>query len=171
MLFHRICYCQFENSNEQRHRCPPLPPPHRLQQHKNPRPQCVCVLRAHLVTVHHEVVCGNQGFEDHHPAGVAHPLHQRVDHLGHVHVGLVLGGLDQVWRRKQKFFQRGMGARANCCTALVFPPSGPRAHPGPLGFIYFGPACMSRHLPSQTHADEVSTLRQRLPVVTHSGSS
>lgn len=58
------------------------------------------------MTVHHEVVCGYQGFEDHHPAGVADPLHQRVDHLGHVHIGLVLGGLDQVWRRKgaeQKF--------------------------------------------------------------------
>lgn len=59
------------------------------------------VLHAHLVTVHHEVVCGYQGFEDHHPAGIADPLHQRVDHLGHVHVGLVLGGLDQVWGRNE----------------------------------------------------------------------
>lgn len=46
--------------------------------------------------MHHEVVCGDQGFEDHHPAGVAGPLHQRVGHLGDVHIG-VLGGLDQVW--------------------------------------------------------------------------
>lgn len=54
-------------------------------------------LHAHLVTVHHQVVRGNHGLEDHHPAGIADPLHQRVDHLGDVHVGLVLGGLDQVW--------------------------------------------------------------------------
>lgn len=46
--------------------------------------------------MHHEVVCGDQGFEDHHPAGVAGPLHQRIGHLGDVHIG-VLGGLDQVW--------------------------------------------------------------------------
>lgn len=60
---------------------------------------------AHLVTVHHEVVCGDQGFEDHHPAGITDPLHQCVDHLGDVHIGLVLGGLDQVWRRAED--QRG----------------------------------------------------------------
>lgn len=74
-----------------------------LQQHKNLRPQWgqMYVLHAHLVTVHHEVVRGYQGFEDHHPAGIADPLHQRVNHLGHVHVSLVLGGLDQVWRRNE----------------------------------------------------------------------
>lgn len=48
----------------------------------------------HLVAMHHEVVRGDQGFENHHPAGVAGPLHQRVSHLGDVHVGF-LGGLDQ----------------------------------------------------------------------------
>lgn len=83
------------------------------QQHKNLRPGWgqTCVLHAHLVSVHHEVVCGYQGFEDHHPAGIADPLHQRVDHLGHVHVGLVLGGLDQVWRRNE--VQRGSRAQGD----------------------------------------------------------
>ena len=46
--------------------------------------------------MHHEVVCGDQGFVDHHPAGVADPLEQRVGQRGDVHIG-VLGGLDQVW--------------------------------------------------------------------------
>lgn len=69
--------------------------------------------RAHLVAVDHEVVCGNQGFENHHPAGIADPLHQRVDHLGNVHVGLVLGGLDQVWEEISRVeFQRGSRAEA-----------------------------------------------------------
>lgn len=69
--------------------------------------------RAHLVAVHHEVVCGNQGFEDHHPAGIADPLHQRVDDLGDVHVGLVLGGLDQVWEEISRAeFQRGSKVEA-----------------------------------------------------------
>lgn len=107
-----------------------------LQQQKN--------LHAHLVTVHHEVVCGYQGFEDHHPAGVADPLDQRVDHLGHVHVGLVLGGLDQVWRRNEpsrssareratrRFNRktdgmakekRGAASSGRCCTPLAFPSS------------------------------------------------
>lgn len=45
--------------------------------------------------MHHKVVCGDQGFENHHPAGIASPLYQRVGHLGDVHVGF-LGGLDQV---------------------------------------------------------------------------
>lgn len=54
------------------------------------------VLQAHLIAMHHEVVCGDQGFENHHPAGISGPLHQRVGHLGDVHIGL-LGGLDQVW--------------------------------------------------------------------------
>lgn len=29
---------------------------------------------SYLVAVHHEVVGGDQGFEDHHPAGVGRPL-------------------------------------------------------------------------------------------------
>lgn len=65
--------------------------------HKSPSTPCMSLStwQPHLVAVHHEVVCGDQSFENHHPAGVAHPLHQRVGHLGDVHVG-VLGGLDQI---------------------------------------------------------------------------
>lgn len=51
--------------------------------------------------MHHEVVCGDQGFENHHPAGVASPLHQCVSHLGDVHIGL-LGGLDQDWKAERR---------------------------------------------------------------------
>lgn len=76
-----------------------------LQQHKDLHPPWgggVYAFHAHLVTVHHQVVRSNQGLEDHHPAGIADPLHQRVDHLGDVHVGLVLGGLDQVWDENEQ---------------------------------------------------------------------
>lgn len=51
--------------------------------------------------MHHKVVCGDQGFENHHPAGIASPLYQRVGHLGDVHVGF-LGGLDQVWEAQME---------------------------------------------------------------------
>lgn len=56
--------------------------------------------------MHHKVVCGDQGFENHHPAGIASPLYQRVGHLGDVHVGF-LGGLDQVWEAQGKDGTRG----------------------------------------------------------------
>lgn len=56
---------------------------------------CVNVY-AYLIAMNHEVVSGNQGFENHYPAGIASSLYQRVGHLGDVHVSLVLGGLDQV---------------------------------------------------------------------------
>jgi len=59
------------------------------------------VLWSNLVALHQEVVCGDQGFEDHHPAGVAGPLYQCVSHLGNVHVGF-LGGLDQVWEAQRR---------------------------------------------------------------------
>lgn len=59
------------------------------------------VLYPHLIAMHHEVVCGDQGFENHHPAGIAGPLHQRVGHLGDVDIGL-LGGLDQVWDAQRR---------------------------------------------------------------------
>lgn len=61
--------------------------------------------------MHHDVVCGDQGLENHHPAGIAGPLHQRISHLGDVHGGL-LGGLDEVWlgdRRGQKMHRHEKG--------------------------------------------------------------
>lgn len=58
--------------------------------------QQIRIIWPYLIALHHEVVCGDQGFENYHPAGITHPLHQRVCHLGDVHVG-ILGGLDQVW--------------------------------------------------------------------------
>ena len=63
---------------------------------------CVCVrLRAsYLVAVHHEVVGGNERFEDHHPAGVGCALKQRVRQLGNVHVHLI-GAVDQIWRAQK----------------------------------------------------------------------
>lgn len=47
----------------------------------------------HLIAMNHEVVCGDQGFEDHHPAGVSGSLYQNVGHLRDVHIGF-LGGLN-----------------------------------------------------------------------------
>lgn len=41
------------------------------------------------------VVCGDERFEDHHPAGIHRPLEQRVGHLWDVHIGLIGGG-DQI---------------------------------------------------------------------------
>lgn len=51
---------------------------------------------SYLVAVHHEVVRGDEGFEDHHPAGVGRALKQRVGQLGNVHVHLI-GAVDQIW--------------------------------------------------------------------------
>jgi hypothetical protein len=35
-----------------------------------------CIDRAHLIAIDHEVLCGDEGLEDHHPAGVGGPLKQ-----------------------------------------------------------------------------------------------
>lgn len=57
----------------------------------------VCpVCASYLVSIHHEVVSGDEGFEDHHPAGVGRALEQRVRQLGDVHVHLV-GAVDEIW--------------------------------------------------------------------------
>jgi len=50
---------------------------------------------AHLIAVDHEVLCGDEGLEDHHPASVGGPLKQRVRQLRNVHVHLV-GAVDQI---------------------------------------------------------------------------
>lgn len=60
---------------------------------------CVCAA-SYLVAVHHEVVGGDKGFEDHHPAGVGCALKQRVRQLGNVHVHLI-GAVDQIWVRER----------------------------------------------------------------------
>lgn len=51
---------------------------------------------SYLVAVHHEVVGGDQGFEDHHPARVGRPLKQRVRQMGDVYVHVV-GAVDEIW--------------------------------------------------------------------------
>lgn len=61
--------------------------------------------RSYLVSIHHEVVSGDEGFEDHHPAGVGRALEQRVRQLGDVHVHLV-GAVDEIWR-----WERGGGEK------------------------------------------------------------
>lgn len=72
----------------------------------------------HLVAMHHEVVRGDQGFEDHHPAGVAGPLHQRVGHLGDVHVGF-LGRLDQDCEEERRDRRSGGGYQQGRDSAQV----------------------------------------------------
>lgn len=53
------------------------------------------VKASYLVAVHHEVVGGDKGFEDHHPAGVGRALEQRVCQLRDAHVHLI-GAVDQI---------------------------------------------------------------------------
>lgn len=55
----------------------------------------VCVCIPYLVAVHHEVVGGNEGFEDHHPAWVGCSLEKSVCQLGNVDVHLI-GAVDQI---------------------------------------------------------------------------
>ena len=60
---------------------------------------------SYLVAVHHEVVGGDKGFEDHHPAGVGRALEQRVCQLGNVHVHLI-GAVNQIWQRGERERER-----------------------------------------------------------------
>lgn len=55
----------------------------------------VIVSSAHLIAVDHEVVCGDERLEDHHPARAGGPLKQWVSQLGNVHIHLI-GAMDQV---------------------------------------------------------------------------
>lgn len=48
-----------------------------------------------LVAVDHEMVCGCQGLEDNHPAGVGGPFKQCVSQLRDVHIHFICA-LDQV---------------------------------------------------------------------------
>lgn len=63
---------------------------------------------SYLVAVHHEVVGGNQGFEDHHPAGVGRPLKQRVRQMGDVNIH-VIGAVDEIWRGGEEREIEGRG--------------------------------------------------------------
>lgn len=53
------------------------------------------LLGSDLIAIDHQMVCGCEGLEDNHPAGVGGPLKQRVSQLGNVHVHLV-GAVDQI---------------------------------------------------------------------------
>lgn len=59
------------------------------------------VHRAHLVAVHHEVVCGDERFENHDPAVAGRALQQRVCQVGDADVQLI-GAVDQVWGTEKK---------------------------------------------------------------------
>lgn len=51
---------------------------------------------AYLAAVHHEVVCGDERFENHNPAVARRALQQRVGQMGDANVQLI-GAVDQVW--------------------------------------------------------------------------
>lgn len=56
---------------------------------------------AHLVAVHHEVMCGDERFENHDPAVAGRALQQRVCQVGDADVQLI-GAVDQVWGTEKK---------------------------------------------------------------------
>lgn len=53
-------------------------------------------MEAHLVAVHHEVVGGDERFENHDPAVAGGALQQRVCQMGDADVQLI-GAVNQVW--------------------------------------------------------------------------
>lgn len=55
----------------------------------------------HLVAVHHEVVCGDERFENYDPAAAAAALQQRVGQVGDADVQLI-GAVDQIWSGREK---------------------------------------------------------------------
>lgn len=59
------------------------------------------VRSAHLVAIHHEVVCGDERFENHYPAVAGCALQQCVRQVGDADVQLI-GAVDQVWRTQNK---------------------------------------------------------------------
>lgn len=69
---------------------------------------------SHLVAVHHEVVRGDEGFEDHDPAVAGGALQQRVCQVGDADVQLI-GAVNQVWKgggAEQR--KHGVNAAAAC---------------------------------------------------------
>ena len=61
----------------------------------------ILVCLAHLIAVHHEVVCGDERFENHNPAVAGCALQQCVCQVGDADVQLI-GAVDQVWRIQNK---------------------------------------------------------------------
>lgn len=57
--------------------------------------EILSTLTTDLIAMDTHVVCGDERFEDNHPAGIHGPLKQSVSHLWDVHVGLIGGG-DQI---------------------------------------------------------------------------
>lgn len=55
---------------------------------------------AHLVAVHHKVVCGDERFKHHYPAVTGCALQQCVCQVGNADVQLI-GAVDQVWRTQE----------------------------------------------------------------------
>lgn len=64
---------------------------------------------AHLVAVHHEVVRGDERFEDHDPAAAGGALQQRVCQVGDADVQLI-GAVNQVWGGVKAQMQRKCSA-------------------------------------------------------------
>lgn len=61
--------------------------------------QSILSWSAHLVAVHHEVVCGDEGFENHNPAVGSRSLQECVRQMGDADVQLI-GAVDQVCRKQ-----------------------------------------------------------------------
>lgn len=59
------------------------------------------VQSAHLVAVHHEVVRGDERFENHYPTVAGRPLQHRVCQVWDADVQLI-GAVDQVWKTEEK---------------------------------------------------------------------
>lgn len=62
---------------------------------------------AHLAAIHHEVVRGDERFEDHDPAVAGGALQQRVCQVGDADVQLI-GAVNQVWRGGGTKAEKGM---------------------------------------------------------------
>ncbi len=60
---------------------------------------------AHLISIHHYVVCSDERFEDHNPAAVGGSFKQSVGQLGHVHIHLI-GAVDQVWKHMRHMLEQ-----------------------------------------------------------------
>lgn len=76
------------------------------------------VCSAHLVAVHHEVVCGDERFENYYPAVTGCALHQRVCQVGDADVQLI-GAVDQVWRTQSR------GGKKSMCECAAMTMSNP----------------------------------------------
>lgn len=68
-------------------------------------------MEAYLVAVHHEVVGGDERFENHNPAVAGGALQQRVCQMGDADVQLI-GAVNQVWDGGDKTEKHGVSAAA-----------------------------------------------------------